>query len=198
MGRPGKSLRPVLLSRWGTSPPVSWLTKLPPDLLFVPRSLTWQLVAHACAFSAIPICTAYDSLGPSGLAHALKEPNCRSMFINSHLVPVLLQVIDQVTDLELVIFDGEVGEEDRRKLESVQRGEGKGLRVISIEEVEVIGKRKREETGEVWMGEKADPNQTYCIMYTSGSSESRVRLWIQARRCLSEKMADLARRLFVV
>jgi long-subunit acyl-CoA synthetase (AMP-forming) len=120
------------------------------------------------------------------------------MFINSHLVPVLLQVIDQVTDLELVIFDGEVGEEDRRKLESVQRGEGKGLRVISIEEVEVIGKRKREETGEVWMGEKADPNQTYCIMYTSGSSESRVRLWIQARRCLSETKADLARHLFVL
>jgi long-subunit acyl-CoA synthetase (AMP-forming) len=120
------------------------------------------------------------------------------MFINSHLVPVLLQVIDQVTDLELVIFDGEVGEEDRRKLESVQRGGGKGLRVISIEEVEVIGKRKREETGEVWMGEKADPNQTYCIMYTSGSSESWVRLWIQVRRCLSEMKADLARRLFVL
>jgi hypothetical protein len=80
----------------------------------------------------------------------------------------------------------------------VQRGEGKGLRVISLEEVEVIGKRKREETGEVWMGEKADPNQTYCIMYTSGSSESRVRLWIQARRCLSETKADLARHLFVL
>ena len=134
-------------------------------------SLTWQLVAHACAFSAIPICTAYDSLGPSGLAHALKEPNCRSMFINSHLVPVLLQVLDQVTDLELVVFDGEVSEEDRNRLESVQR-EGKGLRVVSIEEVEMVGKRKREETGEVWMGEKADPDQTYCIMYTSGSSES--------------------------
>lgn len=197
MDRPGECLRP-LLSRRGTLPPVPWLTKLHPDLLFVPRSLTWQLVAHACALSAIPICTAYDSLGPSGLAHALKEPNCRSMFINSHLVPVLLQIIDQVTDLELVIFDGEVGEEDRRKLESVQRGEGKGLRVISLEEVEVIGKRKREETGEVWMGEKADPNQTYCIMYTSGSSESRVRLWIRVRRCLSETKADLARRLFVL
>lgn len=92
------------------------------------------------------------------------------MFINSHLVPVLLQVLDQVPDLELVVFDGEISTEDRERLERGDR-----LRVVSIEEVERVGQRKREESGEVWMGEKADPNQTYCIMYTSGSSEFGVR-----------------------
>lgn len=142
-------------------------------LNFLPRndrnSLNWQLVAHACAFSATPICTAYDSLGPSGLAHALNEPSCRSMFVNTHLLPILLQIIQDIPSLELVIYDGEPSEETLNELK--QKGR-EGLRVVSLDEVEAMGRREREKGGEVWMGEKAEGDDTYCVMYTSGSSKS--------------------------
>lgn len=127
-------------------------------------------MAHACAFLAMPICTAYDSLGPDGLAHALQEPECRSMFVNAHLVPVLLKIIDKVPTLKLIIYDDDVGSGDMQKLESVTREDGSKLKIVSIKEAEALGQTKNQEAGEVWQGEKADFNDTYCIMYTSGST----------------------------
>lgn len=131
-------------------------------------SLHWQLLAHACAFSAVPICTAYDSLGPAGLSHALSEPNCRSMFINSHLVPTLLKIIDEVQDLKLVVYDGDIAANDLEKLQAIQRN-GKPLKVITLEEVESAGRAARE-GGDKWEGKKANPDDIYCVMYTSGST----------------------------
>ena len=95
------------------------------------------------------------------------------MFINAHLVPTLIKVLPEIKDLELIIFDGEMESGWEEELRSARGDGGKGLKVVSIEEVERLGREKREQGGEVWMGEKAGSGDTYCLMYTSGSSECR-------------------------
>jgi long-subunit acyl-CoA synthetase (AMP-forming) len=93
------------------------------------------------------------------------------MFINAHLVPTLIKVLPEIKDLELIIFDGEMESGWEDELRSARGSAGKGLKVVSIEEVERMGREKREQGGEIWMGEKAGSGDTYCLMYTSGSSE---------------------------
>lgn len=96
------------------------------------------------------------------------------MFINAHLVPTLIKVLPEIKDLELIIFDGEMESGWEDELRKARGSGGKGLKVVSIEEVERLGRGKREKGGEVWMGEKAKSEDTYCLMYTSGSSECLV------------------------
>jgi hypothetical protein len=91
------------------------------------------------------------------------------MFVNTHLLPILLQIIQDIPSLELVIYDGEPSDETLNELK--QKGK-EGLRFVSLDEVEGMGRREREKGGEVWMGEKAEGDDTYCVMYTSGSSKS--------------------------
>lgn len=117
-------------------------------------------MAHACAFSAVTICTAYDSLGPSGLAHSLQEPGVRSMFTNAELLPTLIKVIDDCPTVRLVVYDGTPDESLLDQL----RGKREGLNVVHIDEVERLGQANLKEAV------RADPEDVYCVMYTSGST----------------------------
>ena len=45
-------------------------------------------MSHACATLSIPIATAYDTLGETGLAHSLNEPECVGLFTNAELLHV--------------------------------------------------------------------------------------------------------------
>lgn len=55
-------------------------------------AVNWQIMAHSCVRQNIPFCTAYDSLGPSGLQHSLSEPDVVGMFTNADLLSVVLSV----------------------------------------------------------------------------------------------------------
>ncbi|GHJ89328.1 hypothetical protein NliqN6_5730 [Naganishia liquefaciens] len=128
--------------------------------IYASTAVNWQIMAHACAFSAVTICTAYDSLGPSGLAHSLQEPGVRSMFTNAELLPTLIKVIDECPTVRLVVYDGTP---DEALLEQL-RGKRDGLKVVHIDEVERLGQDKPCEAV------RANPDDVYCVMYTSGST----------------------------
>ena len=120
-----------------------------------------MLVAHACAFNAVPICTAYDSLGPDGLAHSLNEGEVRGMFTNAELLGTLAKVISKCEAVKLIMYDGKPEEGVVEKLQASREG----MRVVSVEEVRQIGREKPVEA------KKAKSDDIYCCMYTSGSSE---------------------------
>jgi len=118
-------------------------------------------MAHAAAFNAVPICTAYDSLGPDGLTHSLNETEVRSMFTNADLLPTLIKVIGKCPSVKLVVYDGKPEQKQLDELRAVREG----IQAIHIDEVEQMGKKNPVEA------RKAKREDVYCCMYTSGSSE---------------------------
>jgi long-chain acyl-CoA synthetase len=120
-----------------------------------------MLLAQASAFNAVPICTAYDSLGPDGLAHSLNETEVRSMFTNADLLGTLAKIISKCETVKLVVYDGEADEKILKELQ----GTREGLKVIHIDEVIARGRE------EILEARPAKAEDYYCCMYTSGSSE---------------------------
>ncbi|OCF30674.1 long-chain acyl-CoA synthetase, partial [Kwoniella heveanensis BCC8398] len=123
-------------------------------------SRNWMLVAQACAFNAVPISTAYDSLGPDGLRHALNETEVNGMFTNADLLPTLVKVIEQCKTVKLIVYDGKADEEHLKKMRAVRED----IKVIHLDEVVELGKSKPVEAL------KAKAEDVYCCMYTSGST----------------------------
>jgi long-chain acyl-CoA synthetase len=120
----------------------------------------WMLMAQASAFNAVPISTAYDSLGPDGLTHALNETEVRSMFTNGDLLGTLSQIISKCETVRLIVYDGKADEKVKAQIE----GTRENLKVIHLDEVYRLGKESPVEAI------KAKREDIYCCMYTSGSS----------------------------
>ena len=122
----------------------------------------WMLMAQASAFNAVPISTAYDSLGPDGLTHALNETEVRSMFTNGDLLGTLAKIISKCESVRLIVYDGKADEKVKAEIENSREN----LKVIHLDEVYRIGKESPVEAI------KAKREDIYCCMYTSGSSTS--------------------------
>jgi long-chain acyl-CoA synthetase len=119
-----------------------------------------MLVAQANAFNAVPICTAYDSLGPDGLKHSLNETEVRSMFTNAELLPTLAKVIGDAPSVKNIIYDGKA---DKKVIDQIT-GTREGIKLVHLDEVIKMGKGKPVEAI------PAKREDVYCCMYTSGSS----------------------------
>ncbi|KAK4685986.1 long-chain acyl-CoA synthetase, partial [Tremellales sp. Uapishka_1] len=123
-------------------------------------SRNWMLLAQACAFNAVPICTAYDSLGPDGLAHSLNETSVKGMFTNADLLPTLAKIIGKCESVKLVVYDGEAKASVVEELKKVREG----LNIVHLDEVIALGKKNTKEAI------PAKKDDIYCCMYTSGST----------------------------
>jgi len=117
-------------------------------------------MAQACAFNAVPICTAYDSLGPEGLAHSLNETEVRGMFTNAELLGTLAKIISKCPTVRLVVYDGKA---DQATLDKI-RATREGLQIVHLDEVKGRGKANPKEAI------PAKREDVYCCMYTSGST----------------------------
>lgn len=116
-------------------------------------------LVSACSSISTPFCTAYDTLGPSGLTYAINQPAVRAIFANGDLLPMVLKIIDDCPSLQIVIYDGEPSEELLSQLRAKD-----GVKVLSLKELEALGKSK----GEI----KVVPpkrSDVCCVMYTSVS-----------------------------
>ncbi len=121
------------------------------------------MVSFACCSIGTPIATAYDSLGESGLQHSLNEPGCPAIFTNADLLPVVQKVAANVPSLRLVIYDGEAKPDLLDKIRSSKEG----IKVLSLDEVRAHGKTI---STDVLESRKPKPEDTACIMYTSGTT----------------------------
>ncbi|BEJ12845.1 hypothetical protein CspHIS471_0300190 [Cutaneotrichosporon sp. HIS471] len=121
----------------------------------------WMIMAQACAFNAVPICTAYDSLGPEGLAHSLNETEVRAMFTNADLLGTLAKIIGKCPTVRLVVYDGKQPDEATIQKFKSARGD---ITLIHMDEVRAKGKAAPKEAI------PAKREDVYCCMYTSGST----------------------------
>lgn len=118
-------------------------------------------MSHACACIGVPIATAYDTLGESGLTHSLNEPDCVGVFTNAELLPTLTKVVANTPTVRLVIYDGTPSTAELDALKSKREG----VKVLSIDEVRQLGKGKTPDATR-----KPIKEDVACIMYTSGTT----------------------------
>ena len=128
--------------------------------IYSATSRNWMFMAQASAFNGVPICTAYDSLGPDGLRHSLNETEVRSMFTNGELLGNLANVIEHCPTVHLIVYDGKAKDGDIEKLKSAHDH----LQIVHIDEIMAKGKENPVEA----IPAKAE--DVYCCMYTSGST----------------------------
>ncbi|KAL0062754.1 long-chain fatty acid-CoA ligase [Marasmius tenuissimus] len=133
--------------------------------IFSQTNVNWQLMANACSSISTTIATAYDTLGESGLAHSLNEPECIGLFTNAELLPTLHNVLKQTPTVKYIIYDGEPSSTLIADLHNVRED----IRVHSIDELRAIGKSQPEDSEEL-TARRPTPDTTACIMYTSGST----------------------------
>jgi long-chain acyl-CoA synthetase len=121
-------------------------------------------MSHACASQSIPIVTAYDSLGPEGLKHSMKQTGSKAIFLDPNLVGTLANVIEDVPGISHVIYNTEPESktlsEDLQKLKSKRSS----LTVQSFDELQKAGADKPVDPV------PPTPDDIACIMYTSGST----------------------------
>src|ERR1700761_2115215 len=119
---------------------------------------------HACSMISTTIATAYDTLGESGLTHALNEPSCTGVFTNADLLPTLTNVLPNAPSVKLVVYDGKPSDAALSKLKEIRDG---ALKLLHIDELAKLGEGKSEDAVKARYPNK---DTVSCIMYTSGST----------------------------
>ncbi|CCM04102.1 uncharacterized protein FIBRA_06262 [Fibroporia radiculosa] len=131
--------------------------------VYAATSANWQLMSYGCSIISTPTATAYETLGESGLQHALNEPECVAIFTNADLLKVVANVTANVPSLRLVIYDGEASPSVIEKISSVREG----IKVLTLDQLRELGRGVPEERV---TSRTPVPSDVACIMYTSGTT----------------------------
>ncbi|GAA5823706.1 hypothetical protein JCM10212_003715, partial [Sporobolomyces blumeae] len=131
--------------------------------LYAATAPRWQVMANACAAQSITFATAYDSLGEEGLRHSINQPESRGVFTNANLLGLLATVVPSTPSLKLVVYDGSDEDVAPGALDKIRQAND-GIQVLKFDELIELGKANPVEPN------KPNPDDTACIMYTSGST----------------------------
>ncbi|CED83926.1 Acyl-CoA synthetase [Phaffia rhodozyma] len=149
--------------------------------IYADTGVNWQIAAHGSTRALYTITTAYPTLGPSGLARSLTEPEVQAVFTNASLLSTLASVLEKGAknegkqdsekdeegggeNVRYVIYDGKL--EDQALLQKVSSVlEARQGKLFHLDELRALG---REHPGS--FEKKPTQDDTFCIMYTSGSS----------------------------
>jgi long-chain acyl-CoA synthetase len=110
---------------------------------------------------SIPIVTAYDTLGEEGLRHSLVSTKPRAIFLEPHLIKMLVKTLNDAKSIEFIIYNdtNHVPKED--DLETLKKFD---ITIVSFEEMKRMGDFNPVDPT------PPSPDDLCCIMYTSGSS----------------------------
>lgn len=120
-------------------------------------------MSHGCALISVPIATAYDTLGESGLTHSLNEPECAGIFTNAELLPTVANVLASTPTVKHIFYDGEAKTTILDKIRATREG----LNLYSLDELRALG---REQSTDGLAERRPKKDTLVCIMYTSGST----------------------------
>ena len=125
-------------------------------------SSNWLSMAHGAFTQSITIVTAYDTLGLDGLQWSLKQTESKAVFVDSGLLPTLIQALSEAPTIEYIILnnDSQLDTAELAKLQS----EYPNIRLIKYDELKKLGEENPTEPV------PPGPEDLACIMYTSGTS----------------------------
>jgi long-chain acyl-CoA synthetase len=131
--------------------------------IYAQTSVNWQLMSHACTTIGIPVATAYDTLGESGLTHSLNEPNCVGVFTNAELLATLKKVLPNTPSVRFIVYDGDA----KASLLDDIRNVREDIVILSIDELRDIG---AEQSKDGLKERRPSKDDVALIMYTSGTT----------------------------
>ncbi|KAK4160050.1 long-chain-fatty-acid--CoA ligase 1 [Cladorrhinum sp. PSN259] len=132
--------------------------------IFAATSPQWLGIAHACSSQSMTIVTAYDTLGEKGVEHSLVQSEPNAMFVDPHLLKTVGNPLKKATSVKVLIYNQASHQQVPDSEIEEFKSQHPELTVISYEEVRALG----EENPVDPVLPKAE--QTFCIMYTSGST----------------------------
>lgn len=141
--------------------------------IFEDTRLEWTLASRACYTQSLVVFTVYANLGEDALVFALNQGEIGYMITNSTLMRMVAKICDQVKSLKHIIY---IGDCDPKDLAAIK---GKGIDVISFEQLEANGKQNPIPHNPPAMEDLA------CIMYTSGSTGTPKGVMINHRNLIS-------------
>jgi long-chain acyl-CoA synthetase len=119
----------------------------------------WLLTLHGCVTQSLTVVTVYASLGEEGVATAVNEGEIDTLVTSWDLMPVVKKVAPKCRSLKTVIYFDEVKKNDIEELK------GKGLVVLSVDQLREEGKRNAK--APLCLPQK---DELAVIMYTSGTT----------------------------
>ena len=131
-----------------------------PILPALPKTLT-DLCPGASSQS-MPIVTAYDTLGEEGLKHSLLQTHAKAIFLDPHLLPLLLGPLKEAKEVKHIIYNS-VGDAKQDHIDKLGK-EYEYLNIHSFDELRKIGEENPVDAC------PPSPEDLCCIMYTSGST----------------------------
>ncbi|KAK3316086.1 hypothetical protein B0H66DRAFT_277189 [Apodospora peruviana] len=132
--------------------------------LFAATSPQWLGMSHACSSQSLTIVTAYDTLGESGVEHSLVQSKAIAMFVDPHLLKTIRNPLKKAHSVKVLIYNDASHQAVPESQIKEFKASHPDLTVVSFEELRALG----EENPIAPVPPQAD--ETYCIMYTSGST----------------------------
>jgi long-chain acyl-CoA synthetase len=110
----------------------------------------------------MPIVTAYDTLGESGLMHSLVQTGAKAIFLNPHLLKNLTNPLKEATKIKYVIYSTEEAPK-QQDLDTLKETHPE-LTIVTWDEMMQMGQANLVDPV------LPDREDLCCIMYTSGST----------------------------
>lgn len=123
-------------------------------------SANWQSIAHGAMSQSIPIVTAYDTLGEEGLRHSLVSTKPKAIFLEPHLIKLLVKILNEATSIKYIIYNDTNSSPKEEDLESLKKFD---VAILGYEELRKMGDFNPVDPT------PPSPDDLCCIMYTSGS-----------------------------
>ncbi|KAJ2802542.1 long-chain fatty acid-CoA ligase, partial [Coemansia furcata] len=132
-------------------------------LIYAPTSREWQLCAFGAFSQSMQIVTAYDTLGESGLLHAMNQAKVDLVFLKADQMPTFARIMDEIETVKHVVYYQDLYGMPKGCEEAIEKVRAK-FGVSTIDEVHDLGKANPVELT------LADGQDIAMVMYTSGST----------------------------
>ncbi|KAJ2697205.1 long-chain fatty acid-CoA ligase [Coemansia sp. IMI 203386] len=132
-------------------------------LIYAPTSREWQLCAMGAFSQSMQIVTAYDTLGESGLLHAMNQAKVETAFLKADQMPILARIMGDVETVKHVVYYQDVYGMPAGCEEAIEKVKAR-FAVHTMDQVVEMGKASPLEIN------IADPQDIAMVMYTSGST----------------------------
>ncbi|CCE90231.1 long-chain fatty acid-CoA ligase FAA1 TDEL_0B01020 [Torulaspora delbrueckii] len=144
--------------------------------IYASTSHKWMKMFLGAQSQNIPVVTAYDTLGESGLLHSVVQTETSVMFTDNHLLQSLIRPLQKTPKMKYIIYNEPISEQDRRHNGQIYQEAYNALNKIkevrpdiqfySFDDILKLGREARDKVP--LNHPKAD--DVSCIMYTSGST----------------------------
>ncbi|KAK2064979.1 AMP-binding enzyme [Colletotrichum caudatum] len=130
--------------------------------LYAATSSHWLAMSHAAASQSMPVVTAYDTLGEQGLKYSMVATSAKAIFLDPHLLPTLVNVLQDAKDIHFVIWNNQ-NQIQQAHVDQLKSAHPE-IQILSFEELRKLGEENPVDAA------PPTTDDLCCIMYTSGST----------------------------